>query len=171
MTWQFTSLRGGQTKAELGGEVTENRGKGSRGLRVQSKRSDTMPLTKAPSLGAWPAQLSAQLLPDKPAGIGGRNGVRRRAEGASRASCSVPTAGGPLPACARGPVSGTKLQCVFGWGRRLTKNKTSVEDPWGSVGRKELSGGTKEESVSSRRYRKDVSNSESNPKDYYTYYF
>lgn len=63
-------------------------------------------------------------------------------------------------------VSGTKLQCVFGWGRRLTKNETSVRDPWGSVGRNEFSGGTKEERVSSGRYRKDVFNLESNPKDF-----
>lgn len=58
-----------------------------------------MPLTEAPHWElAWQGQLSAQLLPDKPAGIRGRNRVRGRAEGTSRASGPVPTAGDPAHA-------------------------------------------------------------------------
>lgn len=152
MTWQVTSPRGGETKTELGGEVEEDGGKGSR----RRQRSECGAQT------GW--RLASRLLaaaPGQPAGAGeprGRGKGRRTAGQAilypPQATCHVPRP--------RALVSGAKLQGVVGWRRRLPDNTS--EKRFRECGLKRGLGGATEEERISRRSRKDVFNLSPTPR-------
>lgn len=125
-----------------------------------------MPLTKALSQRAWQAQLSTQPLPEKPAGMGDRNGVRRKLKEHTEQTVLFPTTGDLLPSAHSWSPSfqNKTLMCLW-LGRRQINKKTRLKNICCNMDEIRLFIGERKRKTF-RKSRKDVFNLEFSPQDY-----